>query len=132
GSVTVGQHVMTKCAEHVRPMTLELGGKSPQVVFDDADMDTALPVIMNAIYQHAGQTCTAGSRLLVQENVYEKWLDAVVDYTKNVAVGPAKDDSDVGPLSSAAQVQTVVSYIDDAKEKGARVLVGGKTPDHLD
>jgi aldehyde dehydrogenase (NAD+) len=129
GSVKVGQHIMERCARHIRPLTLELGGKSPHVVFDDADRETALPIIMNSIYQHAGQTCTAGSRLLVQENVYEEWLQDVIAHTEKLSVGDAADDFDLGPLVSEQQLEGVSRYVEEARAAGARVVAGGRRVD---
>ncbi|WP_063740167.1 aldehyde dehydrogenase family protein [Amycolatopsis jejuensis] len=131
GSVPVGQRVMAECAKHLRPLTLELGGKSPHIVFADADFDKALPVIMNSIFQHAGQTCTAGSRLLVQESVYDKWVAAAKAHAAKLVVGDASEDLDLGALINEAQQTRVAGFVDQARESGVTVETGGRRPDGL-
>jgi aldehyde dehydrogenase (NAD+) len=96
-------------------VTLELGGKSPQIVFADADLDTALPVLVNAIVQNAGQTCSAGSRLLVESSRYEETLEALGKRFAALKVGPALADLDCGPLIRASQKERVRSFLDEAK-----------------
>jgi len=129
GSVEVGTLVMAECAKHIRPVTLELGGKTPHVVFSDADLERALPFIMNSIYQHAGQTCTAGSRLLVERKAGERWVDAVVDYSRGLTIGPGVEDPDLGALVSPRQLERVESYVAIGRDEGAVVACGGKRPD---
>lgn len=129
GSVSVGQQVMNECARHVRPITLELGGKTPHVVCSDADVDRALPFIMNSIYQHAGQTCTAGSRLLVEQSAHDRWVEAVVAYSRKLTIGPGIDDPDLGALVSMQHRERVQEYITIAREEGAQIVLGGGPPD---
>lgn len=131
GSVETGRHVMSECAKHIRPLTLELGGKSPHIVFADADMDRALPVIMNSIFQHAGQTCTAGSRLLVEESVYDKWVEAATNFAAGLEIGRAIDDLDLGALINERQQARVDGYVKQAREDGATIEIGGSKPTGL-
>lgn len=114
GSVGVGTLVQTAAAKNVVPVTLELGGKSPQIVFDDADIDRALPFLVNAGIQNAGQTCSASSRILVQRGLYEEVAQRMADRYRGLRVGQATDDLDVGPLISKRQKAVVEGFIDDA------------------
>ncbi len=107
GSVATGELVQQAAGRNVIPVTLELGGKSPQVVFDDADLDAALPFLVNAGVQNAGQTCSASSRILVQRGIYDKLATMMAKRYRALRVGPAADDLDVGPLISARQ-KTIV------------------------
>jgi aldehyde dehydrogenase (NAD+) len=104
---------------------LELGGKSPQIVFEDADLDKAAPQIVRAIVQNAGQTCSAGSRLLVQESIYDKFIDKVARLFSEVRVGTPEMDLDCGPIVSAKQQKRVKGFIDEAKASGVPVLAEG-------
>ncbi len=111
GSFEVGVMVQAAAARHVAPVTLELGGKSPQLVFADADLERALPFLVNAGLQNAGQTCSAASRILVQRSVFERVVDAMAEAYRRVRVGPALSDHDVGPLISAQQKARVEKYL---------------------
>jgi len=108
----VGKAIQASAAENVVPVTLELGGKSPQIVFDDADIDMALPFLVNAGLQNAGQTCSASSRILVQRGVYAKVTEKMAKRYAEVKVGPAESDLDVGPLISARQKSIVDNFIE--------------------
>lgn len=111
GSVGVGTLVQAAAAKNIVPVTLELGGKSPQVVFDDVDVDAALPFLVNAGIQNAGQTCSASSRILVQRGVYDEIVDRMAARYKELRVGPATADLDVGPLISGRQKEIVSSFL---------------------
>ena len=111
GSARVGTIIAQSAAKRHVPVTLELGGKSPQIVFADANLDEAIPVIVNAIIQNAGQTCSAGSRLLIEASAYERVLAAVGERIKALKVGPAAMDCDVGPLIRANQLQRVNEFL---------------------
>jgi aldehyde dehydrogenase (NAD+) len=104
---------------------MELGGKSPQVVFDDADIDMALPFVTNAIVQNAGQTCSAGSRLLVQDTVADRVIGRVAELFRLLDTGPADRDLDCGPLISARQRDRVRGYLDRAVADGLEILAQG-------
>jgi aldehyde dehydrogenase (NAD+)/betaine-aldehyde dehydrogenase len=127
GSVEVGQLVSKAAADNVVPVTLELGGKSPNIVFADADIDSAVPVIVNSIIQNAGQTCAAGSRLLVDQRVQDQVVEAVAERFKEVTIGPGLEDPDLGPLISKVQLDNVASYVQQGKQE-ADLLAGGATP----
>ena len=111
GSVAVGALVQAAAARHVAPVTLELGGKSPQVVFADADLDRALPFLVNAVIQNAGQTCSSASRILVERKRYHEVVGLMAERYSALRVGPADADLDVGPLISARQKAIVESFL---------------------
>jgi aldehyde dehydrogenase (NAD+) len=111
GSVRTGALIQQAAGANVVPVTLELGGKSPQLVFDDADLDAALPFLVNAGIQNAGQTCSASSRILVQRGVYEDIRTRMADAYSALTVGPALNDMRLGPLISERQKQIVEGYI---------------------
>jgi aldehyde dehydrogenase (NAD+) len=122
GSPGVGTEVMKNSADHIRPVLLELGGKSPQVLYEDADMEAAIPVIVNAIIQNAGQTCSAGSRLVVQDSVHDAVVSELVNRFKNLRVGPAENDPDVGPIINKKQLKRVKEFVERAQNEGAEIL----------
>jgi len=122
----VGRIISHAAAEHLIPVTMELGGKSPNILFADADMDRAVPTIVNAILQNAGQTCSAGARLLVQDSVHDSVVDRIAGIFSHVDIGPALDDPTLGPLISAAQRDRVCSYV-SASDLGGRIRYGGES-----
>jgi aldehyde dehydrogenase (NAD+) len=128
GSLHVGGLIQAAAAKNVVPVTLELGGKSPQIVFDDADLDAALPFLLNAGIQNAGQTCSASSRILVQREVYDEVRQHMAARYAALKVGPAEDDLDVGPLISARQLEIVESYLEP---KGATQVASASLSDTL-
>jgi aldehyde dehydrogenase (NAD+) len=111
GSVAVGALVQAAAARHVAPVTLELGGKSPQLVFGDADLERALPFLVNAGIQNAGQTCSAASRILVERSRYAEVVERMAERYQALRVGPAEADLDVGPLISAKQKAIVSAFL---------------------
>jgi aldehyde dehydrogenase (NAD+) len=125
GSPEVGTLVQIAAARNHRPVTLELGGKSPQLVFADADQAAALPFIVGGIVQNAGQTCSAGSRVLVQDRIYDQFVDAVAGKFKALRVGASDMDLDVGPVINAAQKTRVTAYLDLARRDGLKFLGEG-------
>ena len=122
GSVRTGQMIQAAAAKNVIPVTLELGGKSPQLVFDDADLDRALPFLVNAGIQNAGQTCSASSRILVQRGVYNTVCERMGIAYSSLVVGNAMDDLAVGPLISARQKEIVTGFL----ERGSDLKIIGK------
>ena len=111
GSVGVGQAIQVAAARHVVPVTLELGGKSPHIVFDDVDLDAALPTLVGACMQAAGQTCSAASRVLIQRGVYDRVIEAMAGVYCGLTVGPAMADSRIGPVVNAKQKQGVERFL---------------------
>jgi aldehyde dehydrogenase (NAD+) len=131
GSVQVGQMIQAAAAKNTIPVTLELGGKSPQLVFDDADLDAALPFLVNAGIQNAGQTCSAASRILVQRGVYDTVVQRMAERYRALRVGPALDDLDVGPLISKRQQDIVRGYLSLVQDSGLRVAAQASLPTDL-
>ncbi|MBN9544200.1 MAG: aldehyde dehydrogenase family protein [Alphaproteobacteria bacterium] len=125
GSTAVGALIQAAAGRNAVPVTLELGGKSPQIVFADADLDRALPFLVNAGIQNAGQTCSASSRLLLERPIYDQLLDRLAARYRALKVGAARDDLDVGPLISAAQKKRVESYIARGRGDGLAVVAEG-------
>ena len=126
GSSATGRAVAQAAARRHCPVTLELGGKSPQLLFDDADIDSALPVLVSAIAQNAGQTCSAGSRLLVQRSIYEQVLDRLAGRFEALCAGPPALDLDMGPLISRRQLERVRGFVARAEADGLRVAARGR------
>lgn len=122
GSPEVGVLIQKASAEHHRPCVLELGGKSPQIIFADADFEAAIPVVVNAIVQNAGQTCTAGSRVLVQRSIYDDFVPRLAERFGSLTVGSPEMDLDCGPLISARQSERVRGFIRQAEADGVPLL----------
>lgn len=132
GSPQVGVMVQQATATNSIPCVLELGGKSPQIVFEDADIEKAAPVIVKAIVQNAGQTCSAGSRLLVQENVYEKFVAAVAERFAKTRIGSPDMDLDCGPIVNKKQLNRVQQFIAEATSSGVPLIARGQLADGLE
>jgi aldehyde dehydrogenase (NAD+) len=127
GSTTVGKLVATAAAERLVPSLLELGGKSAQIVFPDADLESAATFVTKAILQNAGQTCSAGSRLLVHAEVHDELLERLVGRFRRVVIGPGLEDPDLGPLISLKQQARVRGYVDGVDT--GEIIYGGDIPD---
>jgi aldehyde dehydrogenase (NAD+) len=131
GSVAVGRLVQAAAAQHTVPVTLELGGKSPQIVFADADLEAALPFLVNAGIQNAGQTCSAASRILVERSRLPEVVGRMAERYVALRVGPALDDLDVGPLVSARQREIVEAYLAVARDAGLGIAAQASLPKGL-
>ena len=131
GSVAVGALIQAAAAKNAVPVTLELGGKSPQVVFADADLDAALPFLVNAGIQNAGQTCSAASRILVERPVFDQVVARMGERYRALRVGPATDDLDVGPVISARQREIVGGYLDVVRASGLQIAAQAALPASL-
>jgi aldehyde dehydrogenase (NAD+) len=129
GSAEVGTKIADACAALIRPVVMELGGKSPNVVFDDADIERAVPFVIRSIVQNAGQTCSAGARLLVQDAIHDELVERVAHQMEGLRLGPGHEDPDLGPLISELQLATVLERITEAREAGAVLVTGGQPPD---
>ena len=133
GSTEIGRRVMGQAAENVTGVTLELGGKGPNIVFPDADLEAAAKGIHYGIFMNAGQMCWAGSRLLVHEDVHDEIVDRVVARAESTTLGSGiDDDARMGPLVNAEQRDQVLDYVDSGVEDGATVVAGGEVPDEKD
>jgi phenylacetaldehyde dehydrogenase len=130
GSTEVGRKVMTAASADFKRLTLELGGKSPNIVFDDADLDAAVLTAMRASFGHSGQMCTAGSRLLVQRSILQEATERLAAAVRKVALGDGLAGGvTVGPLVSEEQRQQVLGYIERGRAEGATIAVGGGVPE---
>ena len=125
GSTEVGKRIAAQAAERVIPVVLELGGKSPHIVFADADLEQAALFITKGILQNAGQTCSAGSRLIVHKDVKDELLELLVAKFEAVTIGAGGDDKDLGPLVSVKQQNRVRTFVDEAE---GTILTGGTVP----
>jgi aldehyde dehydrogenase (NAD+) len=126
GSAATGARVAEACARRLAPIELELGGKSPNVVFADADLEKAVPAIVTALIQNAGQSCSAGSRLLVENAIYDETIARVATALEAVTIGPGSEDKDLGPLISARQLERATTMLASAREQGAKLATGGE------
>jgi aldehyde dehydrogenase (NAD+) len=127
GGTRAGQLAMQNAADRIAPVSLELGGKSPNVVFPDADLEQAVDGTLVSIFFNQGQQCTAGSRLFLHEDVYDEFLDALVDATRDLTVGdPLAPMTDIGPMIDHAHQEEVMSYVDTAVEAGATLHYDGQ------
>ncbi len=126
GSLETGRQILQMAARHVTPVTLELGGKNPNIVFPDADLDKALKGVLFAAFQNAGQMCWAGSRLLVHESVHADFVRKVAERAAKTKLGPGlKEDTQMGPVVSREQERAVLGYVDTGTGEGAKLLTGG-------
>jgi len=126
GSTEVGRQIGAAAAAQMKRFTLELGGKSPMVVMDDADLDIAIPGTAMGIFANHGQNCCAGSRLFVHERIYDRVTQGIAEIASRIRLGPALDPAtEMGPLISADQQKRVLAYIASGRSEGAEVLVGG-------
>lgn len=126
GGTATGRKIMTAAAHNIKGISLELGGKSPCIVFDDADFDSAVDWALFAAFCNQGEVCSAGSRLLLQDTVYDAFLERLAERAAKIRVAPGDDpDAEMGPLISEAHMNKVLSYIEAGEEEGARLLCGG-------
>jgi betaine-aldehyde dehydrogenase len=129
GSVPVGSRIMQAAARDIKRISLELGGKSPFIVFDDSDIDAAVEWVMFGIFWNQGEVCSATSRVLVQEGIYDRFMDRLVDETKKIKIGDGQEPGVLlGPMVSEKQMNQVLAAIENARADGAKVAVGGGRP----
>jgi len=127
GGTKTGKHIMRTAADNMKKISLELGGKSPNIIFADADFETAVDYALFGIYAGAGQVCSAGSRILVEESVYDRFVNRFVERAKRINVGPGDNpESEMGPLVSQEHMEKVLRYIEIGKDEGAEIVCGGK------
>jgi acyl-CoA reductase-like NAD-dependent aldehyde dehydrogenase len=126
GSTGTGRQIAGAAAENLVPCSMELGGKSPHVVFGDVNIEHAVNGVVSGVFAAAGQTCVAGSRCFVEASVYDQFVEALVARTRSITVGhPMSDDTDIGPLALSAQLAKVEGYMASSVQEGARIVVGG-------
>ena len=132
GSTVVGRRIMQLASSTIKKTTLELGGKSPTIVFEDANIEAAVDGALWATFFHQGQVCESGTRLLLPESIHDEFVEALVERAKQIRIGDALDyDMDMGPLVSAAQLETTENYVRIGQEEGAKLVLGGKRPDDV-
>ncbi|MCS6784275.1 MAG: aldehyde dehydrogenase [Candidatus Caldarchaeum sp.] len=130
GGTDTGVHVAKVASQNLTKFVLELGGKSPQIVFEDCDVDAAVNGVVSGIVAASGQTCVAGSRLLVQEGLYEEFLDRMRNAFAKIKLGdPMDPHTQMGPVATRDQLDKILHYINTAKKEGARLVYGGGRPD---
>jgi len=127
GSDATGQRVYEAAARGMKRVSMELGGKSPNIVFDDAELDNAVKGVVSGIFAATGQTCVAGSRLLVQKSIHDRFVEKLLALARTAKMGnPMELDTQVGPITNKPQFEKVLNYIDIAKSEGATALLGGR------
>ncbi|MER7804281.1 aldehyde dehydrogenase family protein [Streptomyces parvulus] len=133
GGLATGRRIMEACAPGVKNLALELGGKNPNLVFADCDFDAALDYALDAAFLHSGQVCSAGSRLIVQDEVHDRFVERLAARARTIRLGSGLDPAtESGPLSSAEHRAKVESYLEIAQAEGARLVCGGTRPDDPD
>jgi betaine-aldehyde dehydrogenase len=130
GGLATGKRIMAAASETVKKIALELGGKNPNVVFADADLETAVDFALTAVFLHSGQVCSAGARLVVEESIHDEFVDEVVRRAERIRLGgPFDEDAETGPLISAQHRAKVEEYVDRGLAEGAKLRCGGARPD---
>jgi betaine-aldehyde dehydrogenase len=129
GGGEAGRHIMKAASGNFKKISMELGGKNPNIVFADADFDTAVDYALNAVFFHAGQVCSAGARLLVEKKIHDRFIEAIVERTKKINIGSGFDEgTEMGPVISAEHLESIEQYIQLGIQEGATLAIGGKRP----
>jgi betaine-aldehyde dehydrogenase len=127
GSTAVGKQAVSKAAQTLKKVSMELGGKNPQLIFADCDFDAAVDAAAYGVYFNAGQCCNSGSRILVEASIADRFLAAIVERSKDVRVGdPLAPDTQVGAITTEKQMNTILSHIEGARRAGAKIILGGE------
>lgn len=130
GGIETGKCIMQAANSNMKNLALELGGKNPNIVFADADFDTAVDQAMNAVFFHAGQVCSAGTRLIIEDSIHDAFVDKLVEKVGAIKLGSGFDETtQMGPLISEAHLKKVIDYVETGRKEGANVAVGGVRPD---
>ncbi|MEV3336381.1 betaine-aldehyde dehydrogenase [Paenibacillus larvae] len=133
GGIETGKQIMKAASENVKKISLELGGKNPNIVFQDADLEVAVDQALNAVFFHAGQVCSAGSRLLLEESIHDQFLAELINRTKKIKLGNGfHEDTQSGPLISAEHREKVEKYVEVGIQEGAKLEIGGERPEDPD
>jgi (Z)-2-((N-methylformamido)methylene)-5-hydroxybutyrolactone dehydrogenase len=128
GGEVAGRRIYELAARGLKTVTLELGGKSPNIVFDDADLDQAVKGAVSGIFAASGQTCQAGSRLLLQRSIHDVFIEKLVAFVRSAKMGdPALPETQIGPIATRPQFEKILDYVRIAKEEGARCVLGGRS-----
>jgi aldehyde dehydrogenase (NAD+) len=132
GGDDAGRRIYELAARGLKTVTLELGGKSPNIVFDDADLQQAVKGVVAGIFAASGQSCQAGSRLLVQESIHDRFVGMLIDFMRGVKLGdPALPDTQMGPIATRAQFESILAHIEVGRQEGARCVLGGRARPEL-
>lgn len=130
GGLETGRKIMQSASGNMKKIALELGGKNPNIIFADCDFETAVDQALNGVYFHAGQICSAGTRLIIEENIHDEFVEALVKRVKNIKLGSGFDqETEMGPLISSEHLEKVSQYVDDGLKEGATLAVGGAKPE---
>lgn len=130
GGIETGKNIMQSASGNLKKIALELGGKNPNIVFADSDLETAVDQALNAVYFHAGQVCSAGSRLLVEDSIHDWFVEQLVERVQKIKLGDGfNEETQSGPMISAEQRAKVEAYVEIGQKEGARLAAGGKRPD---
>lgn len=130
GGIETGKNIMSSASGNLKKIALELGGKNPNIVFADSDLDTAVDQALNAVFFHAGQVCSAGARLLLEDEIHDWFVDKLVERVKRIKLGDGFDEqTQSGPMISAEQRNKVEKYVDIGKNEGAKLVIGGGRPE---
>ncbi|HLR59061.1 MAG TPA: betaine-aldehyde dehydrogenase [Pseudogracilibacillus sp.] len=130
GGLETGKKIMQAATSNVKKVALELGGKNPNIIFADADFDVAVDNALNAVFFHAGQVCSAGTRLLIEDSIHDDFVNALKKRVEKIVIGNGLDDkTEMGPLISKEHLDKVNTYVTNGIKEGATLLVGGKQPD---
>ena len=132
GAVGTGKNILRMAADGIKTVVAELGGKSPLIVFDDANLDLAVKDALRSSFINAGQVCSASTRLILHSAIREKFLDQLSSEIKTLEIGPGIEDLDLGPLVSKDQLETVTEYVRIGISEGANLICGGKSPENFD
>ena len=132
GSVATGRKIYTSAAQALKPVVLELGGKNPMIVLEDADLERAASDAVDGAFGNSGQVCSSASRFLLHRSISEEFLDRLAAHAEKLGIGPGLDNLDLGPLASEEQYDKVRAYLSEANRTGARIRLGGARPDGLD
>lgn len=130
GSTETGKLVMKDAADHVAKVSLELGGKSPNIVFEDADLEAVANGVVSGIFAATGQTCMAGSRLLVQEGLHDPLVERLAEKAESIRMGdPLRMETEMGPVAFREQLEKIQGYVESGRREGAELVYGGKSPE---
>jgi aldehyde dehydrogenase (NAD+) len=128
GGEAAGRKIYELAASGLKTVTLELGGKSPNIVFDDADLPQAVKGVVSGIFAASGQSCQAGSRLLVQQGIHDRFVEMLVEFVRSAKLGdPAQADTQIGPIATRPQFEKILGYIERGRQEGARCVLGGNS-----
>lgn len=129
GGLETGRKIMQAASVNMKKIALELGGKNPNIIFADADFDTAVDQALDGVFYHAGQVCSAGTRLIVEESIHDEFVEALVKRVENIRLGSGfEEGTEMGPLISAEHLAKVAQYVEAGVQEGARLAVGGGRP----